>query len=71
MRNRGGVFEDGALKLENREEDVATYTVYISTPIMAAAIVLFIISVIIRKLRWADIVSLFGSNERKKGATRK
>ncbi len=71
MRNRGGVFEDGKVTLENREEDVATYTVYISTPIMAAAIALFVISVIIRKLRWADILSLLGIRDRKKGAAKK
>lgn len=71
IRNRGGVFEGGVIALENDENDVATYTLYISTPIMAVAIVLFIISVIIRKLRWADILSLFGTRDRKKGAAKR
>ena len=71
IRNRGNVFEGAEIALENKEEDVATYTVYISTPIMAVAIVLFVVSVIIRKLRWADILSLFGIREKKKGAVKR
>ena len=71
IRNRGNVFEGGEITLENKEEDVATYTVYISTPIMAVAIVLFLVSVIIRKLRWADILSLFGIRDKKKGAVKR
>lgn len=71
IRNRGGVFENADIALENKDTDVATYTVYISTPIMAFAIILFVISVIIRKLRWADILSLFGIRDKKKGAAGK
>ena len=67
IRNRGSVFEgvDG-LVLENREEDVATFILYLTVPLMIAAVSLYVVDVIIRKLRWTDIRNLFGMKERKK-----
>ena len=59
IRNRGNVSEDGKLMLEHREEDIETYTVDYTIPLLIAAAVLYVIDVIIRKLKWRDIRSLF------------
>ena len=67
IRTRGSVFLlDEELKLENREEDVATYTYYLTVPLMIAAVALYVVDIIIRKLTWTDIRNLFGLKERKK-----
>lgn len=59
LRGRGVVSEDGNLKLVNDEREVATYTLDLAVPLLIAAVVLFILDIIIRKLKWADIRSLF------------
>ena len=67
IRTRGNVYTDGNIRLVNDKDDVATYTYHLTLPFMIAAIVLFIVDIIIRKLRWADIRNLFGLREKKKG----
>ncbi len=67
IRNRGGIYEGSIPSLENDEKEVATYTVRYTVPLMIAAIVLFVIDIIVRKLRWADIKSFFGMQSRKGG----
>ena len=59
MRNNGGVFEDGTLKLAVDEGRIATYVLKFTVPFLAAAVALYVIDTVIRKLKWADIVSLF------------
>lgn len=59
IRNRGSVNEDGNIVLENDQREVSTYTVDLTIPFLAAAIVLYIVDIIIRKLKWEDIKSLF------------
>ena len=59
MRNNGGAFEDGELELHVDEGRVATYVLYFTVPFLAAAVVIYVIDTIIRKLKWADIKSLF------------
>ncbi len=59
MGGRGVVSEDGNLKLVNDEREVATYTIDFAMPMLIFAIILFILDIIIRKLKWADIRSLF------------
>ena len=59
MRNNGNVFENGDIRLEVDENKVATYVLYFTVPFLALAAALFVADTIIRKLRWADIVSLF------------
>lgn len=60
LRGRGIVSEDGTLKIENDEKEIATYTISFTVPFMIVAIALYVIDVIIRKLKWSDIKSLFG-----------
>ena len=60
IRNRGGVYEGTIPPLENDEKEVATYIVRYTVPLMIAAVVLYVIDIIVRKLRMADIKSFFG-----------
>ena len=59
IRNRGGVYEGSIPSLENDEKEVATYVLRFVAPLMIAAVVLYVIDIIIRKLKWSDIKSFF------------
>ncbi len=60
IRNRGTVTEGAVPVIQNDENEVATYTVSYAVPLLIAAVALFVIDVFIRKIKWKDIVSLFG-----------
>ena len=60
VRNRGSVNEGLIPSLENDEKEVATYIIRFVAPLMIAAVVLYVIDIIIRKLKWSDIKSFFG-----------
>lgn len=68
IRYNGTVYEKGEIELKNDENDVATFTLYCALPFLITAVSAFVIDVIIRKLQWKDIVSLF---KRKNGKNRK
>lgn len=68
VRNRGTVSEDGSIKLENDIKEVATYTISFTVPFLIAAIVLYIIDIIVRKIKWNDIKTLFRRKPKKGGA---
>lgn len=59
IRSRGTVSEDGSIKLENDENMIDTYVVDFTMPFLIAAASLYVIDVIIRKLKWSDIKNLF------------
>ena len=59
IRHRGSVCEGSIPDLSNDEERVATYRLTFAIPFMIAAVVLFVVDVIIRKLRWNDVRGLF------------
>ena len=59
MRNNGNVFEGGDIVLEVDENKIATYVLHFTVPFLAIAAALYVADTIIRKLKWADIVSLF------------
>ena len=61
--NNGKVIEQGELKLENDENDVETYVFYYTARLMILAVALYVIDIIIRKLKWSDIKSLFGKGK--------
>ncbi len=56
----GTVSLDGKLTIENDENEQETYVLRLGMPLMATAVILFVVDIIIRKLKWKDIVSLFG-----------
>ena len=53
------VSEDGSITIENNENELSTYTLSLTVPLFIAAVVLFVVDIIIRKLKWNDIKSLF------------
>ncbi|MCD8373068.1 MAG: hypothetical protein LUD27_07205 [Clostridia bacterium] len=55
----GTVSEDGAFKIENDESEVDKSELSLTIPLLVAAVVLFVADIVIRKLKWNDIVSLF------------
>ena len=67
IRNRGTVCEGSIPSLVNDEKEVATYVLHFTAPLMIAAAVMFVLDVIIRKLRRSDIKSFFGI--KKKGGS--
>ncbi len=69
IRNRGTVSEGKIPSLKNNDKEVATTTMRLVAPLMILAVVLYVIDIIIRKLKIADIKSFFGIKP-KKGAGR-
>ena len=59
VRDRGTVYEDSSLKVENNMDEVSTYTVKFTLPLFALAVVLYVLDIIIRKLTLADIKTFF------------
>ncbi len=65
IRNRGTVCEGTIPSLEIDDKEVATYTVRFVAPLMILAAVLYVIDIIIRKLKLSDIKSFFGIKPKK------
>lgn len=55
----GVVSEDGKLELVNDDREMGTYTLDLTVPLLIACVALFAVDIIIRKLKWSDIKSLF------------
>lgn len=65
IRHRGTVTEGAIPDLEPSEDSLATMRYTFALPFLALAVALFVIDVIIRKIKWRDIASLF--SQRTKG----
>ena len=59
MRNNGSIYENSDVDFTIEDGKVATYVLKFTVPFLAIAAALYIADTIIRKLQWADIVSLF------------
>ena len=59
IRDRGVVYEDDSLVVTNNMDEVSTYQVDFTIALLAIAVSLYVLDIIIRKLTWADIRSLF------------
>ncbi len=59
IRHRGSVTSDGSVDLENDEKYLTTYKANYVIPLLVIAVALFVIDIIIRKITWADIKTLF------------
>ena len=59
LAGRGTVSEDGSIQLINPEDELDTYSLYLTLPLLIAAVSLFVVDIMIRKLKWNDIKSLF------------
>ena len=58
IRDRGTVTEEAVPSIEVDKNRLETYTISFALPFMIVAIVLYIVDIIVRKLRWRDIVSI-------------
>ena len=67
VSKNGQVSEDGRLELENDNSYVMTYTLDFTPIFMILCVVLFVIDIMIRKLRWTDIKALFKKQNPIKG----
>ena len=59
IRGNGTITENGVPKIENDEKEISTYKVNYTVPLLIIAVALYVIDIIIRKLKWVDIKSLF------------
>ena len=59
VRGNGTITENGVPRIENDEKEISTYKVNYTVPLLIIAVALYVIDIIIRKLKWADIKSLF------------
>ncbi len=60
----GIVSEDGNLTIENDLADIDMYTAKLTLPLLIVCAVLFVADIVIRKLKWSDIKSLFGRGKK-------
>lgn len=60
------IVTDGVVSIVNGEDDIIEYNIHLQLYLLIACVVLYVIDVIVRKLKWSDIVSLFGRAGRKK-----
>lgn len=68
VRNRGNVYENGKdLRLVNDEKEVATYEIDYTVALLIAAVALYVVDIVIRKLKWEDIRMLFKRRNKRKG----
>lgn len=63
----GVVKMDGELEIVNDERELGTYTNKLTVPFLIASVVLFVVDIVIRKLKWEDVVSFFGLKKKEKG----
>ncbi len=59
IRHHGTVSEGAIPSLENDEDNVAMHRLTFMIPFMIAAVALYVLDVIIRKIKWIDIKGLF------------
>lgn len=65
VSTNGKISEDGKLVLENNNSNVQKYILDFTPIFMIICVILFVIDIIVRKLRWQDIKSLFKFSDKK------
>ena len=61
VNGRGTVITEGKLTVSNDNNSVGTYTVDFTYGLLIMAVVLYVADIVVRKLKWEDIVSFFGA----------
>ena len=69
LDGRGTVSLDGKLDISNDDSEVTTYIVKLTPVLLIICVVLFVVDIAIRKLKWEDIKSFFGL-DKKSGANK-
>ena len=59
VRNRGTVHTDANFELENDNAEVATYEANYTVPLLIAAVALYVIDIVVRKMKLEDFKMLF------------
>ena len=62
------VITEGRLNVTNDSDSVGTYSLDFTYGLLIAAVALYVIDIIVRKLKWEDIVSFFGGMKNTKNA---
>ena len=65
VSSNGQISEDGHLDLSNNNSIVQKYIIDFTPILMIICICLFMIDIIVRKLKWQDIKTLFGLSKKK------
>lgn len=71
VRNRGTVNYGEVPRLENNEKEIETYIVRFTIPLLFIAVILYVIDIMVRKLKWNDIKGLFKRKASKQGGAKK
>ena len=66
VNGRGTVITEGSLTVTNDENAVGTYTVEFTYALLILAVALYVADIIVRALKWEDIVSFFGGTRKAK-----
>lgn len=64
VNEKGEVSLDGQLAMDNSDSATRTYSYDFRIPLMVACVILFLLGIIIRMIRWKDIRSLFVHTKR-------
>ena len=64
LDGRGTVSLNGTLDLANDKSEVTTYIVKLTSILLIICVVLFVVDIAIRKLKWEDIKSFFGFDKK-------
>lgn len=65
LDGRGQVNLDGKLDISKDNDDVTTYSVDLTVMLLIICAILFVLDIIIRKLKWEDIRTFFGFDKKK------
>ena len=68
VRSRGTVTEGAVPEIKNDDKEIETYVVTYVIPLLIIAICLYVIDIMVRKLKWNDIKGLFKRTKRTGGA---
>ena len=60
----GTVSEDGKLKIKNDPSEIGLYDLSLTLPMLILCVVLYVVDIAVRKLKWEDIQSLFNKLKR-------
>ncbi|MCH5157168.1 MAG: VWA domain-containing protein [Clostridiales bacterium] len=63
---RGTVVSGESLTLSNNDDEVGRYTFNLTIPLLIACIAIYLVDIIVRKLKWNDVVSFLGLNKQNK-----
>ena len=64
VRNRGTLSEGSVPTLENDPDRLDTYSIYFTVPLLIAAVVLYVVDIMVRKITKHDLKSLFRFKKR-------